>query len=78
MNDRTEKVDAEPYRIDDARFARGIETGIYVRAQNKAGVWGAFDIFSLDRESLGRWLRSRGGANEFAENLVYRLLEHPR
>ena len=49
------------------------ETGIYVRAI-KDGRPGSYDIATLDRDSLFRWLRSRGGANPWAENIVAALL----
>jgi len=52
------------------------ETGIYVRAQNEAGTFSAFDIVRLDRVSLLAWLRSRGGENIWAENVVLQLLGH--
>lgn len=52
------------------------ETGIFVRAQNGSGLHGAFDIAHLDRESLHAWLRSRGGENLWAENVVMQLLGH--
>ena len=57
------------------------ETGIYVRAltgnpQFGGGVWGSHDIAHLTRESLLVWLRSRGGENAWAENVVGILLGH--
>ena len=52
------------------------ETGIYIRAKDEAGKWGSHDIAHLDRESLLRWLRSRGGSNPWAENVVAILLGH--
>lgn len=48
-------------------------TGIYVRAMYN-GVWGSFDICFLTKKSLLAWLRSRGGKNEWAENVVACLL----
>lgn len=50
-------------------------TGIYVRALGASG-WGSFDIAELDTESLFAWLRSRGGANRWAESVVLILLGH--
>ena len=38
--------------------------------------FGNFDIGELDCDSLMRWLRSRGGYNEWAENVVAILLGH--
>ena len=51
-------------------------TGIYVRARMGGGGWGNADIAELDRISLLRFLRSRGGANLWAENTVLAMLEH--
>jgi hypothetical protein len=34
------------------------------------------DIAYLDKDSLKRWLRSGGGANELAEGVVLILLGH--
>lgn len=64
--------------VDNARFKQFGETGIFVRAKNSAGTWGAFDIADLDRDSLHEWLRSRGGENLWAENTVMILLGHPQ
>ena len=66
-----------PLRVDlsrdyDVRVKNG-KTGIYVRAI-KDGRPGSYDIATLDRDSLFRWLRSRGGANPWAENIVAALL----
>jgi hypothetical protein len=49
---------------------------IYVRAKGPQG-FDAFDLAELTRESLLQWLRSRGGANEWAENTVCVLLGYP-
>lgn len=51
-------------------------TGIYVRAKLPDGKWGSADIISLDKESLKIWLRSRGGENEWAENVIGILFQH--
>jgi hypothetical protein len=63
------------FKAVNARMHVG-ETGIYVRARNEAGVCSAFDIAHLDRDSLHKWLRSRGGENLYAENVVLQLLGH--
>jgi hypothetical protein len=52
------------------------ETGIQIRAQGPDGKWGTFDIGHLDKPSLLAWLRSRGGDNKWAENVVGILLGH--
>jgi hypothetical protein len=54
--------------------AAGYDTGIYVRAQLPDGKWVAADVATLDKDSLCRWLRSRGGANRWAEDVVGILL----
>jgi hypothetical protein len=61
---------------DRMRFTRHGPTGICVRAQGIGGKWGAYDIAELDKDSLRAWLRSRGGVNKFAENVVFILLGH--
>lgn len=51
-------------------------TGIYVRALSPEGKWLSADIATLERASLMTWLRSRGGENAWAEEVVARLLGH--
>ena len=51
-------------------------TGIYVRAININGNWDNADIGQLDKKSLLEFLRSRGGQNEWAEDVVGILLGH--
>lgn len=50
-------------------------TGIPIRAAGPERI-GTYDIGELDRYSLHCWLRSRGGENLWAENVVLILLEH--
>ena len=55
------------------------ETGIYVRAlRNEDGKerWSNVDMAHLDRDSLRVFLRSRGGENLWAENILATLLGH--
>lgn len=53
------------------------ETGIPIRAKDPvSGKWGTWDVANLDKESLKSWLRSRGGENPWAENVVGVLLGH--
>ena len=54
------------------------ETGIFVRAKFPNGKWDTADISWLTKESLTEWLRSRGGENEWAEQVVYILLGYER
>ena len=63
-------------KIDPDRRLQPVETGIYVRAQHPSGAWQSVDIFDLDKPSLLAWLRSRGGDNPWAEDVVGILLGH--
>jgi len=63
-----------PLEVDPARAGLG-GTGIYVRARS-ADAWGSHDIAALTRDSLQRWLRSRGGENPWAESVVAIMLGH--
>ena len=68
--------DTEPLCVDPQREnGETGETGIFDRAMRE-GRPGSYDIATLDRDSLFRWLRSRGGANPWAENVVATLLGH--
>lgn len=60
-------------RMNDLGDAPG--TGIYVRAMDD-GKWGSHDILVLDKKSLLVWLKSRGGDNPWAEDVVGILLGH--
>ena len=52
-------------------------TGIYIRAKHpETGRFGTYDIMQLDAISLFRWLRSRGGCNPWAEDVVGLLFGH--
>jgi len=51
-------------------------TGIFIRAKNPDGEWVSADIAVLDKPSLLRWLKSRGGENRWAEDVVGILLGH--
>jgi hypothetical protein len=64
--------------INRWRAGKGDPTGIYVRARLPVPERGyaSIDIWYLTRPSLMEWLRSRGGANEWAENTVAMLLNH--
>jgi hypothetical protein len=70
-------------KVDEVRIvARRVgalpDTGILVRARTTEGEYKSVDITILDRDSLLRWLRSRGGANQWAEEVVCILLKHER
>lgn len=62
------------YEVDKNRYGK-YNTGIYVRATLN-GRWGSYDVGDLSASSLFDWLRSRGGKNEWAENVVSILLNH--
>lgn len=65
-------------KIDVNRKKYADATGIYVRVKNEDGKFDSRDIAELDKESLKEFMRSRGGENEWAESIVYILLEHER
>jgi hypothetical protein len=65
---RLEDLHGDPERGDGS-------TGILVRAR-RGEHWCSMDIGELDRDSLMRWLRSRGGENPWAENVVLIMLGH--
>ena len=70
---------AEYLFIDVERVSNALDlpqTGIYVRASTPEGVWDSVDIALLQKPSLLRWLKSRGGHNIWAENVVALLLGH--
>ena len=70
-------VDTERYEdsIEWAGTDVLIETSVFVRAKTPDG-WDSVDIATLDKSSLLSWLRSRGGDNRWAEDLVGILLGH--
>lgn len=66
-------ADPPELKVEQGRLDQA--TGIFVRATLE-GRWGSYDIAELDRASLLTWLRSRGGANPWAENVVLAMLGH--
>jgi hypothetical protein len=64
----------DPERMKEKEKWEG--TGIYIRAQDEEGRWHSEDIALLDMPSLLEWLRSRGGYNPWAEDVVGILLGH--
>lgn len=70
-------IDITQLKVDPDRYPPGHRrTEIVVRCRLPDGTWVAADIYSLDRESLLCWLRSRGGDNPWAEEVVAKLLGH--
>lgn len=63
-------------KVDPARLEADDATGVYIRAQSPDGKWGSYDMAQLDKSSLLTWLRSRGGDNPWAEDVVGILLGH--
>ena len=61
--------------LDRLEWFSDLSTGIFVRALNN-GHWESVDIAHLTKESLLSWLKSRGGDNPYAENVVGVLLGH--
>ena len=71
------KIDPARLALNETPFAApSQETGICVRAQDARGDFRRVDIVCLDRQSLVVWLRSQGGENVWAENVVLILLGH--
>ena len=63
---------ADPNRYEKCKNL----TGIFVRGKNPKGKYEPLDIAQFDSKSLLEWLRSRGGENKWAENVVGILLGH--
>jgi len=67
-------------KIDVDRWSRRERfenaTGIFIRALSPDNKWESVDISLLDRSSLLEWLKSRGGDNPYAEDVVGILLGH--
>ncbi len=62
--------------VDPEREGKMPGTGIFIRAKSPLGTWSSFDIDELTYDSLMEWLRSRGGDNPWAENVVASILGH--
>ena len=63
------------YKINpDRSLPEDEHTGIYVRGKDVDGNWVNLDLYQLDRPSLIAFLHSRGGKNEWAENIVLALM----
>lgn len=62
-------------KVEESRTKYHGSTGVFVRAEFN-GKWGSFDIAELDKPSLHAFLKSRGGDNLWAENVVEILLGH--
>lgn len=73
MIEETEAFTVDPIRRD----VYADWSGVYVRAKD-GDKFGSFDAAQLDLPSLERWLRSRGGQNEWAENFIYILMGHEK
>lgn len=61
--------------IDEERSSEKFKLGIPIRA-SLDGRHGTYDIGQLSKQSLLEWLRSRGGDNPWAEDLIGILLGH--
>lgn len=65
------------YLVDEARDKRRAFCGCGIHVRAKLGEqWGSFDIGTLTIASLKEWLRSRGGFNPWAEQIVASLLRY--
>lgn len=65
---------SEPFEVDPQRVERD-GTGVYVRALFE-GAYGSYDLVTLKRESLLRWLREAADPMMRAEAVILSLLEH--
>jgi hypothetical protein len=64
-------------RVDKKRYGELEDrSGIYVRAKGLTDKWETVGIEHLDKPSLLAWLKSRGGDNPWAEDVVGILLGH--
>jgi len=68
------ELSIDPIRLRDKKIWG--DTGIFIRAKTPEGKWDSVDIVLLDSKSLKEFLTSRGGNNEWAENIVAILLGH--
>lgn len=75
-NAEERKQKPQSLMIDKLRYLNYHPTGIYVRAKHVDGGFESVDISQLTKSSLLNWLRSRGGNNEWAENVVCCILRH--
>lgn len=70
-------VPDKAYRTENTGHRFQSDTRIMVRALTPEDKPVSCDISELDRDSLIRWLRSRGGKNAWAESVVLMMLGHP-
>lgn len=74
----TEEVKEFEMKVDQKRYDVKDEygtSGIFVRAKVE-GKWDSVDMVLLEKESLKHFLKSRGGDNAWAEDIVGILLGH--
>ncbi len=69
----SEELRVDPDRQKTYEFQT---TGIAVQAKDKDGNVNFFDIVHLDKESLLACLKSHGGDNRYAEDIIGILLGH--
>ena len=63
--------------VDPKRLAAGSDemTNIFVRAKN-GDKWDSYNLGSLDKESVLRWIDSNKDSAEFSRRLILTLLQH--
>jgi hypothetical protein len=77
MSNQEPRIDASLWQQQHSPDARMlIVTGIYVRAMRPDGGYESVDLAYLDAPSLLGWLKSKGGDNPLAEDVVGILLGH--
>ena len=66
----------DPYRFASIEQGDMSVVGIPVRARHDDYKWSTVDIMALTKESLLGWLKSRGGDNPWAEDVVGIIMNH--
>jgi hypothetical protein len=82
MTVRIPSIEDKQLVVDKARCGgKHKETGITIKDnlvyEGKPYTSAPVDIAYLDTASLGKYLRSKGGRNDLAEDIVKKLLDHP-
>jgi len=81
MTVRTDIGEANrPYTVDPKRHVAGgikIATGVNVVAEKNGVSSPCYDLAYLDAESFNRYIRSKGGRNDLAEDILRKVLNYP-
>jgi len=81
MTVRTDISEAnQPYIVDPKRHVSGgvkFIVNVPVTANKNGGPPSNYDLVYLDAESFSRYLRSKGGRNDLAEDILKKVLGYP-